>query len=93
MFNTVFINSGGGIKNICRKLFMTIYATPFRASDKQCTGPSADSGFTDIVAVVAIMGPPISQPTERYAIYGDDENRAIFSRDVIFCIDETNNIN
>lgn len=72
---------------------MTIYATPFRASDRQCTGSSADCGFTDIDTVVATMGPPIEQPTPRYAIYGDDENRVIFSRDVIFCIDGADNNN
>ena len=72
---------------------MTIYATPFRASDKQCIGPSADSGFTDIDHVIDAMGPPDAQPTPRYAIYGDDENRVIFSRDLIFCIDGSDNIN
>ena len=72
---------------------MTIYATPFKTKSKECTGPSADSGFTDIDSVVATMGPPISQPTPRYAIYGDDENRVIFSRDLIFHIDGDNNIN
>jgi hypothetical protein len=68
-----------------------IYVTPFRASDKQCTGPSVDSGFLDIDSVVATMGPPILQPTGRYAIYGDDENRVIFSRDVTFLVDGDNN--
>lgn len=72
---------------------MTIYATPFRVNTKQCTGPSADSGFTDIDSVIATMGEPISKPTPRYAIYGDLENRVIFSRNLVFCIDGDNNIN
>ena len=72
---------------------MTIYATPFTVSNKQCTGPSADSGFTDIETVVATMGTPLDQPTPRYAIYGDDENRVIFSRNIVFCIDGVDNIN
>ena len=72
---------------------MTIFATPFRASDRQCTGASADSGFTDIETVVATMGEPISQPTPRYAIYGDDEHRVIFSDNVLFHVDGIDNIN
>ena len=50
---------------------MSIYATPFRASDKQCTGPSTDSGFKSIQGVIDAMGEPVVAPTSRYAIYGD----------------------
>jgi len=73
---------------------MTIYATPFRASDKQCTGASADSGFTDIDDVVATLGLPTSQPTSRYAIYaGGDLDSIIFSDNVLFHVDGVDNIN
>ena len=72
---------------------MTIYATPFRTNTKQCTGPSADTGFDTIENAVKLMGKPISRPTPRYAIYGDLENRVILSRDIIFHIDDTDNIN
>jgi len=72
---------------------MTIYATPFKTESKECNGSYVDYGVIDIDSVIATMGKPISQPTPRYAIYGDDENRVIFSRDLIFHIDGDNNIN
>lgn len=70
---------------------MTIFVTPFTASDKQCTGPSVDSGFPDIAGVVATMGDSQIMQSERMVVYGDDENRVVFSRDVIFRVDGANN--
>jgi hypothetical protein len=67
---------------------MTIYATPFRTIDRQLTGLSTDSGFDKLDTVVATMGEPLAK-SERTAVYGDDENRVIFS-DYPFCIDEEN---
>ena len=72
---------------------MTIYATPFTVSGLKFTGPSVDSGFACIDDVVAAMGKPLSRPTPRYAIYGDNENRIMFSRDLTFYVDDTSNIN
>lgn len=64
-----------------------IYVTPFRASDLQATGSSTDSGFESLEAVLAAMGPE-HQPrnSTRTVIYGDGEDRVIFSN-FIFCID------
>ena len=70
---------------------MTIYATPFSVRGLKFTGPSMDSGFACIDDVIKAMGKPLSQPTPRYAIYGDDENRVMFSRDLTFHIDDTDN--
>lgn len=61
-----------------------IYATPFNASDKQATGPSTDSGFTSIDAVVAIMGDPDIYRSKRMAIYGPGEERVVFSTFVFY---------
>ena len=64
---------------------MTIYATPFRQSDKKTTGPSVDSGFKDLDAVVDAMGwSPYRN--SRMIIHGGGEDRVVFS-DFIFCID------
>lgn len=61
-----------------------IYITPFKNDElRTVTGPSSDSGFASIDEVIEMMGEPISR-APRYAIYGDDENRVIFSRDVRF---------
>ena len=70
---------------------MTIFVTPFKTVDKQCTGPSVDSGFPDIDGVVAAMGDSQIMQSERMVIYGDDENRVIFSKDVTFHVDGDNN--
>lgn len=68
-----------------------IYVTPFRTSDKQCTGPSVDSGFPDIAGVVSVMGDSEIMQSERMVVYGDDVNRVVFSRDVTFLVDGDNN--
>lgn len=52
-----------------------IYATPFDEHTKQCTGPSTDSGFRDLDAVVAAMGPPLTRSPQT-AVYPG----VIFSR-------------
>jgi hypothetical protein len=64
-----------------------IYATPFRASDKQPAGCSQPSGFDSIAEVVDAMGPPDIYYSGRMAIYGPGEDRVIFSA-VVFQIDE-----
>lgn len=69
---------------------MTIYTTPFKASTKQPTAPSTDSGFTSIDQVVELMGPDHVVNTGRMVIYGSDEDRVAFS-DFAFLIDDDNN--
>ncbi len=64
---------------------MTIYATPFKNSTKQCSGPSTDAGFESLDDVVAAMGEPLHR-YKRMAIYGPGEDRVVFS-DFIFSID------
>lgn len=67
---------------------MTIYATPFKNSTKQCSGPSTDAGFESLDDVVAAMGEPDVKRSKRMAIYGPGEDRVVFS-DFIFCIDDS----
>lgn len=69
---------------------MTIYATPFKNSTKQCSGPSTDSGFASLDDVAAAMGEPDVRRSKRVLIYGPGEDRVAFS-DFIFCIDEAVN--
>jgi len=69
---------------------MTIYATPFKNSTKQCSGPSTDAGFASLDDVVAAMGEPDVKRSKRVLIYGPGEDRVAFS-DFIFCIDEAVN--
>jgi hypothetical protein len=64
-----------------------IYATPFRASDKQPTGRSEPSGFASIAEAVAMMGPPDVYESATMAIYGPGEARVVFSA-LQFQIDE-----
>lgn len=54
---------------------MTIYATPFDTSTLRCTAPSVDSGFPDLAAVQAAMGPPVSMSPQTIIYPG-----VIFSR-------------
>lgn len=68
---------------------MTIYATPFKASTKETTGPSTDAGFASLDDVVTAMGEP-EHRYKRMVIYGPGEDRVVFS-DFIFCIDESGN--
>lgn len=65
---------------------MTIYATPFKASTKETTGPSTDSGFQSLDDVVAAMGEPLKR-YKAMVIYGPGEDRVVFSK-IIFRIDE-----
>lgn len=68
---------------------MTIYATPFRNSDKQTTGPSTDAGFAHGRDHIVETGEP-EHRYKRMVIYGPGEDRVVFS-DFIFCIDESGN--
>lgn len=65
-----------------------IYVTPFRASYKQTTGPSTDSGFASLDDVVTTMGrADLTHLSKRMAIYGFmGDDRVVFS-DFIFSID------
>ena len=69
---------------------MIIYATPFRNSDKQPTGPSTDSGFASLGQTRDAMGPDNGCTHPRILIYGDGEDRVAFS-DFIFSIDGREN--
>jgi len=53
---------------------MTIYATPFKASTKQCSGPSTDSGFENLDDVVAAMGPDYVARYKAMVIYGPGDD-------------------
>jgi len=64
-----------------------IYATPFTNANKQSTGVSTDSGFKTLDDVVAIMGPPDLPRTKKTLIYGQGDDRVIFS-DFTLCIDD-----
>jgi len=65
---------------------MTIYVTPFNGTTKETTGPSTDSGFETLEAVVEAMGPP-AVTYKAMVIYGEGEDRVVFSK-IIFRIDE-----
>lgn len=65
---------------------MTIYVTPFKASTKETTGPSTDSGFDSLEDVVAVMGEPDVSRGRNMLIYGPGEERVVFSK-IIFRID------
>lgn len=52
---------------------MTIYATPFKASSKETTGPSTDSDFQSLDDVVAAMGEPLKR-YKRMVIYGPGDH-------------------
>ena len=58
---------------------MTIYATPYKTETKKPTGHSVDSGFESLEQVVEVMGEPVITHGSLY-IYGDDEDRVLFSR-------------
>lgn len=58
---------------------MIIYVTPFLVSTRQCTGLSTDSGFTSIQQAVDAMGDSHFKRTRALLIYGDAENRVLFS--------------
>lgn len=63
-----------------------IYVTPFTNSTKQSTGASKDSGFATLDAVVAVMGPPDLPRSKKTLIYGQSDDRVIFSN-FILCVD------
>jgi len=54
---------------------MTIYVTPFKASTKETTGPSTDSGFENLEAVAAVMG-EAGVSIDRMRQYGHDAEQA-----------------
>ena len=68
---------------------MTIYATPFRASDNKTTGPSTDSGFNSLEDVADAMPYGPNKKTKRILTYGADgtEDLVAFS-DFIFITEE-----
>lgn len=66
---------------------MTIYVTPFKNSTKECSGPSTDSGFESIDAVIEAMGDNFVHRGPAMVIYGEGEDRVVFSK-IIFRIDE-----
>ena len=47
-----------------------IYVTPYDKQTKQCTGPSAPSGFDTLADVLAVLPDPI-RASNRLAIYED----------------------
>jgi hypothetical protein len=63
-----------------------IYVTPFKNANKQSTGASKDSGFATLDAVVFVMGPPDLPRSKKTLIYGQADDRVIFS-DFILCVD------
>ncbi len=61
---------------------MTIYATPFDQVNRECSGPSTDSGFKSIEAVIEALGGDYVTANPMYVIYGDKFNRVVFSNNV-----------
>lgn len=58
----------------------TIYATPFRQSDRECTAPSAPSGFESIDQVVQCLGDSHRVRRPALVIYGEGDNSIIYSQ-------------
>ena len=56
-----------------------IYATAYKMSDIRHPGQSVDSGFTCLSDVVDMLGTDYIRQTPRYIIYGDGENRVVYS--------------
>ena len=65
---------------------MTIWAIPFRAIDRQTTGPGADSGFESFEALVQVMGKPTYKYKRKY-IYGKGADRVLFTDIPAFHVD------
>lgn len=59
-----------------------IYATPFKQSTKEVTGPSVDSGFIDLDQVQELV-PGTKRIHKRIVTVGDDEDRIAYS-DFVF---------
>jgi hypothetical protein len=57
-----------------------IYATPFRESDKETTGPSVDSGFQSIDEVVQCLGDGYRVRRPALIIYGSGDGSILYSR-------------
>lgn len=68
-----------------------ILVTPFNADNKQCTGPSVNSGFQSIDNVVAAMGDGHVIRRNRLVVYGDAVNRVVFSDNIVFHVDGVDN--
>ena len=64
---------------------MTIYATPFKDSDKSFSGPSADSGFDSLTSVAAALGDPTGASSKGVLVYGEGDDLIAFSS-FVFCI-------
>jgi hypothetical protein len=58
-----------------------IYATPYDPHTKQCTAPSTDSGFRNLDAVVAAMGPPLTRSPQTAGYPGVIFSRIVWSSD------------
>jgi hypothetical protein len=63
-----------------------IYATPFKQSDKEPTGPSVDSGFRSLDEAVQCLGDGHRLRRPALVIYGSGDGSVIYSR-VAFHID------
>ncbi len=70
---------------------MTIYVTPFKRSTLECTGHSTDSGFDSLDQVVELMGIDYQTKTPRLVVYGPGDDRIVYSKDLTFSIDDTDN--
>lgn len=66
---------------------MTVYATPYNQADKQCTGPSTDSGFESLDQVVGMMGEPMHRAS-RWLAYAGAGDEAIAYSNFIFRVDD-----
>ena len=69
---------------------MTIYATPFLLSTLKATAPSFDSGFESLNQVVELMGSEYRLKTAGLVIYGDNDERVLYSK-IPFRIDRSGN--
>lgn len=68
---------------------MIIYVTPFNTGNLLEPGASTDSGFGSMSDVVAAMGEPVRKAAHML-IYGDGDDKVIFSK-CILRIDESGN--
>lgn len=69
---------------------MIIYATPFKQSTLECSGPSVDTGFKSLNDVAFIMPGEIVKVYPALIICGHGDDKVLFSR-VAFHIDGNNN--
>jgi len=67
-----------------------IYATAYNARTKAYQGESVPAGFDRLADIEALMGPPTARLSAGVAVYGEGDQRTLYSR-VPFHIDQRPN--